>query len=425
MRRSTTWPLDCRPIGRTDGDLPPARPPGGLPAAADLRHRQHGHRDRHRERPLDLRLRPHAADRRDEGDRRRDLRAERPCPDLARRADRPLPDDVPGDDERPARRRSARRSGHRVSSASSSSSTSWWHRSSCSLLATIFVADPELRTGLILYGLAPCIAMVIIFTYLAKGNVPMALVFVALNSVIQMLLIPVYARLLIGDVDFDVWVVAQSVVLYLGSAACRRRADPPSGGAARRRGGHGPTQAGPQRALDHRPALHAHRHVRAQGRPHPRASGDRPRDGAPDDDLLRHHVRRHLPRRARGCASPTRTPWRWRSTRPDATSRSPSPSRSPRSARRSRWPRSSGPLIEVPVMLALVWARDAPEAAALRSSVGDIASGSCDRLGAADEIGIQPNAGRARRLGPDASNGRRHRPVTIWSIADGERARSG
>jgi Arsenite efflux pump ACR3 and related permeases len=84
------------------------------------------------------------------------------------------------------------------------------------LLANVFVSDPELRTGLILYGLAPCIAMVIIFTYLAKGNVPMALVFVALNSVIQMLLIPVYARLLIGDVSFDVWVVAESVVLYLG-----------------------------------------------------------------------------------------------------------------------------------------------------------------------------------------------------------------
>ena len=77
------------------------------------------------------------------------------------------------------------------------------------LLANLLVGDPELRTGLILYGLAPCIAMVIIFTYLAKGNTPMALVFVALNSVIQMLLIPVYARLLIGDVSFDVMVVAR------------------------------------------------------------------------------------------------------------------------------------------------------------------------------------------------------------------------
>jgi len=83
-------------------------------------------------------------------------------------------------------------------------------------LANLFVSDPELRTGLVLYGLAPCIAMVIIFTFLAKGNTPMALVFVALNSVAQMLLIPVYARLLIGDVHFDVWIVAESVVLYLG-----------------------------------------------------------------------------------------------------------------------------------------------------------------------------------------------------------------
>jgi ACR3 family arsenite transporter len=83
-------------------------------------------------------------------------------------------------------------------------------------LANVFVADPELHTGLVLYGLAPCIAMVIIFTFLAKGNTPMALVFVALNSIAQMLLIPVYARLLIGNVSFDVSVVAESVVLYLG-----------------------------------------------------------------------------------------------------------------------------------------------------------------------------------------------------------------
>jgi ACR3 family arsenite transporter len=83
-------------------------------------------------------------------------------------------------------------------------------------LANVFVSDPELHTGLVLYGLAPCIAMVIIFTFLAKGNTPMALVFVALNAVAQMILIPVYARVLIGNVSFDVWVVAQSVVLYLG-----------------------------------------------------------------------------------------------------------------------------------------------------------------------------------------------------------------
>jgi len=83
-------------------------------------------------------------------------------------------------------------------------------------LANVFVGDPELHTGLVLYGLAPCIAMVIIFTFLARGNTPMALVFVALNALVQMLLIPVYANLLIGSVAFDTAVVAESVVLYLG-----------------------------------------------------------------------------------------------------------------------------------------------------------------------------------------------------------------
>ena len=104
-------------------------------------------------------------------------------------------------------------------------------------LANVFVSDPELHTGLVLYGLAPCIAMVIIFTFLAKGNTPMALVFVALNSVAQMILIPVYARLLIGDVDFDVWVVAQSVVLYLGLPLVARRRDPDDRRPATWRGG--------------------------------------------------------------------------------------------------------------------------------------------------------------------------------------------
>jgi arsenite transporter len=84
-------------------------------------------------------------------------------------------------------------------------------------LAKLFLSgNPELMTGLILYGIAPCIAMVIIFTYLAKGNTPLALVLVAFNSIIQMLLIPFYASLLIGDVSFEVWVVFESVVLYLG-----------------------------------------------------------------------------------------------------------------------------------------------------------------------------------------------------------------
>ncbi len=85
------------------------------------------------------------------------------------------------------------------------------------LLAKVFLSgEPDLYTGLVLYGIAPCIAMVIVFTYLAAGNGPLAIILVAVNSIIQMVLIPVYAKLLLGEIVFDVWVVGESVVLYLG-----------------------------------------------------------------------------------------------------------------------------------------------------------------------------------------------------------------
>ena len=85
------------------------------------------------------------------------------------------------------------------------------------LLAKIFLGgESDLYSGLVLYGLAPCIAMVIVFTYLAQGNAPLAIILVAVNSIIQMLLIPVYAKLLLGNVHFDVWVIGESVLLYLG-----------------------------------------------------------------------------------------------------------------------------------------------------------------------------------------------------------------
>lgn len=85
------------------------------------------------------------------------------------------------------------------------------------LLANWFLEPgSDFHTGLVLYGLAPCIAMVIIFTFLSFGNTAMAIVLVAMNSILQMLLIPVYAKWLLGEVNFDVWLVAESVVLYLG-----------------------------------------------------------------------------------------------------------------------------------------------------------------------------------------------------------------
>lgn len=85
------------------------------------------------------------------------------------------------------------------------------------LLANSFLTPgSDLHTGLVLYGVAPCIAMVIVFTFLSAGNVALALILVAINSIMQMILIPVYAKLLLGKITFDVWLVAESVILYLG-----------------------------------------------------------------------------------------------------------------------------------------------------------------------------------------------------------------
>lgn len=85
------------------------------------------------------------------------------------------------------------------------------------LLAKLFLSGHEdLYVGLVLYGLAPCIAMVIVFKFLALGNNILAIVLVAIDSIAQMLLIPVYAKLLLGNISFDVLVVGESVLLYLG-----------------------------------------------------------------------------------------------------------------------------------------------------------------------------------------------------------------
>lgn len=85
------------------------------------------------------------------------------------------------------------------------------------ILAKIFLSGHrDLYIGLVLYGLAPCIAMVIVFTFLALGNNVLAIVLVVINSIMQMILIPVYAKLLLGKISFDVFVVGESVLLYLG-----------------------------------------------------------------------------------------------------------------------------------------------------------------------------------------------------------------
>ncbi|MBB1242976.1 ACR3 family arsenite efflux transporter [Streptomyces durbertensis] len=96
-------------------------------------------------------------------------------------------------------------------------------------LAWIFLADlPEYRTGLIIVGLARCIAMVIIWNDLACGDREAAAVLVALNSVFQVVafgvlgwfyldLLPGWLGLGDGDhLDISMWKIALNVVIFLG-----------------------------------------------------------------------------------------------------------------------------------------------------------------------------------------------------------------
>jgi ACR3 family arsenite transporter len=76
---------------------------------------------------------------------------------------------------------------------------------------------PDLWTGLVLLGVAPCIAMVLVWTDLARGNGPLGIVLMAWNSLIQIVTTPLFIWLILGTrVSIDIRLVAQSVLLYLG-----------------------------------------------------------------------------------------------------------------------------------------------------------------------------------------------------------------
>jgi len=76
---------------------------------------------------------------------------------------------------------------------------------------------PDLWTGLVLLGVAPCIAMVLVWTDLARGNGPLGIVLMAWNSLIQIVTTPFFIWLILGArVSVDLRLVAQSVLLYLG-----------------------------------------------------------------------------------------------------------------------------------------------------------------------------------------------------------------
>jgi ACR3 family arsenite transporter len=95
-------------------------------------------------------------------------------------------------------------------------------------LAWLFLPDqPAFRNGLILIGIAPCIAMVLIWIDLAQGDREAAALLVAINSILQVLIyallgtfylqvLPAWLGLNTQQVTFSFWEIAKAVLIFLG-----------------------------------------------------------------------------------------------------------------------------------------------------------------------------------------------------------------
>lgn len=75
---------------------------------------------------------------------------------------------------------------------------------------------PDLWAGVILYTLTPCIGWYLVFIDLAKGNMQWGLAMLPIDIILQLLLLPIYLWLLIGNVvSFDITVLVRSVAIFL------------------------------------------------------------------------------------------------------------------------------------------------------------------------------------------------------------------